>query len=151
MAVAWSGKTQPAAAWIRARAAPSAPASNLTGPTSAPASGPPANPALPAAVRTTATVPSDCGVTVSVHFPPSSTLNAVTDPSWPVRSERSGHGGSPLARASEDVQTSPPTTQSPCSNALTTERAMSGAPTAGAANRNSAAKRATAAMYSSVA
>ena len=78
-------------------------------------------------------------------------LNAVTAPSWPVRSERSGQGGSPARFASDAVQTSPPTTQSPCSNALAIERATSGAPTAGAANKNNAARRATAAMYSSVA
>ena len=78
-------------------------------------------------------------------------LKAVTDPSAPVVSDLSGHGASPARRASAVEQTSPPAMQMPCLTAATTLRPMSGAPTAGAATRNTAARRATAAMYSSVA
>ena len=86
-------------------------------------------------MRTTLTVPSDCGVIVSSHFPPTSMLNAVTDPSPPVVSDFSGHGGRPARSASAGVQTSPPTTQSPCSIAAATARAIAGAPSAGAAKQ----------------
>ena len=78
-------------------------------------------------------------------------LNAVTDASPPVVSERSGHGARPARAASPGVQMSPPTMHSACLNSRTTAPAIEGAPTAGAAKMNTSATRAMAAMYSMVA
>jgi len=128
-----------------------APPLKWTGPRSPVCSFPAVKPTLPPPTRVIATLPSDRGVTDNVHLPPSSTKNAVTEPSAPVKSDVSGHGGRPALRASPEEQMSPPTTQMPWRMASATERPTSGAPTAGAATSNSAAMRATAAMYSSVA
>ena len=100
LAVAASGSTQPRAASTRAVSAPSAPASNCIGPRLPPGPAPAETPRCRRPRGRSPPLPSDRGVTVSVHFPPSSTLKAVTDPSAPVMSDFSGQGGSPARRAS---------------------------------------------------
>ena len=150
-AVSSSGKSQPAATWKRFVTPPSVPMSKCTGPTSSSAPRPPEIPLPVLATRMTLTLPSDRLVTASVNFPPTSKNATSTVPSQPLVLVDSGHGGSPARRASPLVQMSPPTRQIPWRMASATERPMSGAPTAGAATSNSAATRATAAMYSSVA
>ena len=81
-------------------------------------------------------------------LPPTSTLNAVTDPSAPVsvglqRTRRQAR------RARSPVYRRRRRRRRAVLDGVDTARPRSGAPTAGAATRNSAAKRATAAMYSS--
>ena len=75
-------------------------------------------------------------------------LKAVTDPSTPSVSDRNGHGARPASFAAWAEQTSFATRQIPSRSLATIRRGTSGAPTAGAATTNSAAKRASAATYS---
>src|SRR5262245_15032452 len=145
-----SGNSQAAATWKRLVTPPSPPISKWIGPASnvppKPADAP--RPAL--ATRTTLTLPSDFFVTASVNLPPTSTNITSTVPSQPVVLVVSGQGASPARRASPLVQMSPPTRQRPWRSVSATPPARLGAPTAGAATSNTAATRATAAMYSSV-
>src|SRR4051794_6516061 len=110
---------------------------------------PPLKPTRPPSVSVAATVPSDCGVTVSVPRRPRSTLKNDTLASAPSVRERSGHGARPSARASRVEQTSEATTQMPSRMASATLRGMSGAPAAGPATSRIAATRAMTATYSS--
>ena len=74
---------------------------------------------------------------------PTSTLNAVTEPSWPVVSDRSGHGASPAARPRAASRCRRATTHSAEPHLARDEaRRASGAPTAGAARTSTAATRA---------
>ncbi len=150
-AAARLGNSHPRAYWTRVRAEPAAFRLKASGPAENLEEAPAVAPPLAPTARTTETVPSEFGVTVSVFRPPSSTNRQTAEASCPRRSDSIGQGRRPAAAAICASQMSRPATQSARSSCLMTAAAIEGAPTAGAARRRTAAMRAIVAMYSVVA